>query len=115
MSPPPALPGTICVVSPKGAGIVSVLFGVCAISAYVGITHPLSTASYFSTWYSAAFILNSILSLGETLVIIYCLGVPETGPPSSASPTIVKTTSPLGAELKALDTVTELALNEDIV
>ena len=46
---------------------------------------------------------------------MYCLGVPETSPPSSLSPTIVKTTSPFGAEVNALDTVTELALNEDIV
>ena len=45
-------------------------------------------------------------------MIINCLVLPVTSPPSSLSPVIVNTTSPFGAELKALDTVTEVELKE---
>ena len=46
------------------------------------------------------------------LVIMYSLNVPGFITLSSVSPEIVYITSPFGAELNALDTVTDVALKE---
>ena len=60
-------------------------------------------------------ILYICFSSGPIELIMNCLRLPVTSAPvAAATPLIVYITSPSGAELKALDTVTELALKEEI-
>ena len=98
-----------------GAGTASSLFGGLSTSGISGITQPLSTSANLFLSYSAAVILKCI-SFPDSLilVIIYSFAEPVTAAPVACCPVIAYITSAPGAELKALLTVTDVELKDEI-